>query len=155
MVLNNFFIVTVEIPILTIHLDTYTRKSVSNSKISLKIREKDKKNPLTDPLMGPKDMLWRKTLKSKTSWDCPVRYCKQSSQIWRKNLPGDDFKPLVWMVEKRERETGRPGHSLFFSRFALRSFFIHGSLSLILPIFRFAHRSIALKNQWFALGKER
>jgi hypothetical protein len=32
-----------------------------------------------------------------------------------------------------------------FSRFALRSFFIHGSLSVILTIFRFAHRSIALK----------
>jgi len=41
----------------------------------------------------------------------------------------------------------RPGHSLFFSRFALCSplIFIHGSLSLILPIFRFTHRSIAVK----------
>ena len=29
------------------------------------------------------------------------------------------------------------------------------ALSLILPIFRFAHRSIALKKTWFALGKER
>ena len=40
----------------------------------------------------------------------------------------------------------RPGHSLFFSRFALRSFFIRIAiaLSLILPIFRFTHRSIAL-----------
>ena len=45
---------------------------------------------------------------------------------------------------------GRPGHSLFFSRFSLRSLLIFYpwitiALLLILLIFRFAHRSIALK----------
>jgi len=39
----------------------------------------------------------------------------------------------------------RAGPSLFFSRCALRSIFIHGSLSLILPIFKFAHGSIVIK----------
>ena len=44
----------------------------------------------------------------------------------------------------------RPGHSLFFSRFPLRSPlilfpWIAIALSLILQIIRFAHRSIALK----------
>ena len=48
------------------------------------------------------------------------------------------------------RQTTRPGHSLFFSRFTLCSPLIFYpwiaiALSLILPIFRFAHRSIALK----------
>ena len=58
-------------------------------------------------------------------------------------------------------EVGRAGHSLFISRFALRSPrisypWIAIALALIWPIFRFAHRSITLKkNQWFALGKER
>jgi len=44
----------------------------------------------------------------------------------------------------------RAGHSLFISRFALRSLLISYpwiaiALALIWPIFRFAHRSIALK----------
>ena len=52
----------------------------------------------------------------------------------------------------------RAGHSLFISRFALRSPlilypWIAIALALILPIFRFAHRSISQKDQWFTPKK--
>jgi len=44
-------------------------------------------------------------------------------------------------------EISRPGHLLFFlgSLSPLRSIFTHRSISLIFRIFRFPHRSIALK----------
>ena len=38
--------------------------------------------------------------------------------------------PLIALAMQVHFKETRAGHSLFFSRFALRSFFIHGSLSL-------------------------
>ena len=56
----------------------------------------------------------------------------------------------AWQIPPFVIESIRPGHLLFFSRFALPSLlilipWIAIALLLILQIFRFAHRSIALK----------
>ena len=65
---------------------------------------------------------------------------------------------VVWLFLNSNQVYAELGTCCFFSRLALLSIFTHGSLLLYRSFCGFSGLLIAqllLKNQWFALGKER